>query len=195
MSKQEVKCKKCSKKFFKKTSEIKRSKNNFCSNSCANSYNNKYSDRKHGPNRRVFKYCKECGILIDNRNTYCNEHKPVRNIDGQIIDPKNTGIKPLALRTIEQVESLCSKHANRYGSIRDNARLVAKKLGLLKKCKICGYNKHVETCHIKDISKFNKNILISEVNSPENLVGLCKNHHWELDHNQLSNDDIRVLIG
>ena len=47
------------------------------------------------------------------------------------------------------------------------------------------------TCHIKDISIFNKNTNISIVNHPSNIIGLCKNHHWELDNNKLSDDDFK----
>lgn len=41
----EVSCKQCSKLFLKKNSEIKRSKNNFCSRSCAAKYNNTHKKK------------------------------------------------------------------------------------------------------------------------------------------------------
>lgn len=50
-------------------------------------------------------------------------------------------------------------------------------------CKICGYSKHVEVCHIKPISKFDGECKISEINSENNIVILCPNHHWEFDNN------------
>ncbi|KKL54245.1 hypothetical protein LCGC14_2267320, partial [marine sediment metagenome] len=70
---------------------------------------------------------------------------------------------------------------------------VKTKFGLLKHCKICGYSKHVVTCHIKEISSFNKQTLIKKVNNVSNITGLCSNHHWEMDHNLLSKEDKEKL--
>lgn len=50
------------------------------------------------------------------------------------------------------------------------------------KCHICGYDKHVEVAHIKAVSEFSDDTLISEINSIDNLIGLCPNHHWEYDN-------------
>lgn len=64
-------------------------------------------------------------------------------------------------------------------------RLARKKLislGLLKECYVCGYTKHVEACHKKSVKDFSDITLIKEINSPENLVALCPNHHWEFDN-------------
>ena len=55
-----------------------------------------------------------------------------------------------------------------------------------KYCKNCGYDKHVEVCHIKSISEFDKTSLISEINSLDNLIYLCPNCHWEYDHKIIS---------
>lgn len=49
-------------------------------------------------------------------------------------------------------------------------------------CKICGYDKHIEICHIIAVSKFNDDALIRDINASTNLVGLCPNHHWEFDN-------------
>lgn len=67
-------------------------------------------------------------------------------------------------------------------SIRKYARLSYEKSKKPKKCKICGYNKHVDICHIKNVSEFEKNCKLSEINNITNLVALCKNHHWEFDN-------------
>lgn len=50
------------------------------------------------------------------------------------------------------------------------------------KCYVCGYDKHVEVAHIKSVSSFSDETLISEINSKDNLIGLCPNHHWEYDN-------------
>lgn len=54
------------------------------------------------------------------------------------------------------------------------------------KCIVCGYDKHVEVAHIKAVSEFSDDALISEINDTTNLVGLCPNHHWEYDNELLN---------
>lgn len=54
------------------------------------------------------------------------------------------------------------------------------------KCVVCGYSAHIEVCHMKPVSEFSDDATIWEINHPDNLVGLCPNHHWELDNGFLS---------
>ena len=68
-----------------------------------------------------------------------------------------------------------------YSELRADAR----KKGSFKECAVCGYDKHVETCHIKAISAFETSSTIREINDRSNLMGLCPNHHWEFDHGLL----------
>lgn len=49
-------------------------------------------------------------------------------------------------------------------------------------CIICGYNYHVDICHLKSVSDFSGDSTIEQINDPSNLEALCKNHHWEFDH-------------
>jgi len=58
--------------------------------------------------------------------------------------------------------------------------------GLLKQCAICNYSMHVDACHRKAINSFPDDALIQEINNTTNLIGLCKNHHWEFDHGFLN---------
>jgi hypothetical protein len=32
--------------------------------------------------------------------------------------------------------------------------------------------------------------LLGEINSPDNVLILCRNCHWEFDHNHLQDDDV-----
>jgi len=58
-------------------------------------------------------------------------------------------------------------------------------------CDYCGYDRHVDVCHIKPIHEFdNSYSRVIEVNNPLNLICLCPNHHWELDHGYL---DINII--
>ena len=55
---------------------------------------------------------------------------------------------------------------------------------------MCGYEKHVEACHIKPVKEFGMDALLSEVNSAENIAPLCPNCHWELDSGLLLRDAV-----
>lgn len=84
---------------------------------------------------------------------------------------KNTTIEESSKRT----------DGAKYGNIRSAARSYSKYF-LDPKCYKCGYDKHFEVCHIKDISSFPKDAKIFEVNQISNLVHLCPNCHWEFDN-------------
>lgn len=67
-------------------------------------------------------------------------------------------------------------------SIQKMVRNIFFKHNKKPKCCICGYDKHVEVAHIKPVSDFTDETLIKEINSIDNLIGLCPNHHWEYDN-------------
>jgi hypothetical protein len=73
------------------------------------------------------------------------------------------------------------------GPIRENAR---RRFTGAKCCAICGYDKHYEVAHIVALSAQPLTARISEVNAPENLIGLCPNHHWEFDNGVLLIEDL-----
>lgn len=70
-------------------------------------------------------------------------------------------------------------------SIRRSAQKAYEEAKKPYECAICGYNKHVEIAHIKAVSDFDDSTLVSEINHPNNLIGLCPNHHWEYDNGLL----------
>jgi len=85
-------------------------------------------------------------------------------------------------------KDLYEKHGIYYklrSVIRKHAHYVFNESKKEKKCVICGYSKFVEVCHIKSVSSFDNNTKIKEINSPENLIGLCPNHHKEFDNGLL----------
>ncbi len=55
-----------------------------------------------------------------------------------------------------------------------------------KECLVCGYDKHFDVAHVKDVKDFADDDLASEVNDLDNLIALCKNHHWEFDKDHLA---------
>lgn len=52
-------------------------------------------------------------------------------------------------------------------------------------CAACGYDIHVEICHIRGVAEFPTSATLAEVNAPANLIALDKRCHWELDHGYL----------
>lgn len=79
--------------------------------------------------------------------------------------------------------------ASKYCRLRENARAVAQRCGMYEcGCQNCGYKKHVEICHIKDIKDFDNLSTIREINDPNNLIPLCRNCHWEFDKDILKLD-------
>lgn len=137
----------------------------YCSKSCAALTNNARKDIKRrtvegqcftckSPNQSSRKYCKECWI-------------------------KN-GIS-LGDMTLQQ--AIYTKHhkSSAFGLVRSRARIVAKSLNW-NSCSNCSYDKHIEIAHIKPISSFPLDTMISVINDPSNLLALCPNCHWEFDH-------------
>lgn len=145
-------CKHCN----KETSNPK-----FCSMSCAASYNNKHGAPKR---KKAMKECFTCKTLIPIKNKYC---PPCR-------EPKDP--------TLKQAGYYGDKYhrSNAYTRVRERARAACKHLE--KVCSSCGYNKHVQVCHIKPISEYPPETYLSEINKLTNLLLLCPNCHWEFDH-------------
>lgn len=73
-------------------------------------------------------------------------------------------------------------------NIRKHARKVYERSDKPKCCAICGYKHYYEVCHLRAVSDFPDDTLISEINKIDNLIALCPNHHWEFDHGLLKID-------
>ena len=140
----------------------------FCSLSCSASYNNAEREKK------AF-YCQSCnkqlgkGYVQFHRRKYCDDCNP-QKVDWSAV-------------TLGDVQSRRKYQIN--SQVRDMARSLAKGLPRFEQCANCGYSKHVEVCHVKAISSFTAETLMSDVNSMENIVGLCPNCHWEYDNSEL----------
>lgn len=89
---------------------------------------------------------------------------------------------------------LMNKHNGIYSnwrsSICKHARKIFRKYGGDKKCIICEYSNHIDVAHINSVSSFEDNVKVEIINSIENLIPLCPNHHWEFDNGILSIDTI-----
>ena len=74
---------------------------------------------------------------------------------------------------------------NKYTKVRQSARKIHAQI-IQEPCQVCGYEKHTELCHINAISSFSDDTLLEKINAKDNIIGLCPNCHWELDHNLLT---------
>lgn len=72
-----------------------------------------------------------------------------------------------------------------HGKLRGLSRKAYLKSDKPKECHNCGYAKHFDVCHVKDVKDFDGQTLVTEVNSLDNLIALCPNCHWEFDHGHL----------
>ncbi len=138
----------------------------FCSLKCSATYTNKfYQKRKAKP-----QFCKYCGKpLVGKRQTVCDECNP------NIVDWMG--------RTVGDIQRSAKYQVSAH--LRTIARSVYEKADLPRVCANCGYDKHVEICHIKPINSFPDDTPVAVINDLANLVALCPNCHWELDHGLL----------
>lgn len=86
-------------------------------------------------------------------------------------------------------EHTCYKDCNKYTAVRSLGYAKNKKLQKLP-CQKCGYDRHVDICHIKPVSSFSLNDLLDDIHHPSNILVLCRNCHWEFDHQMLELKDI-----
>lgn len=86
--------------------------------------------------------------------------------------------------TLAETLNIKGSPNNRYSIVRNKARRKFKHLKG-QSCQVCGYDKHIEFCHIKAIASFSENTIVSTINSKENIAILCPNCHWEFDNGLL----------
>lgn len=143
----------------------------FCSRSCSATVVNKES-----PKRGKIKKCKTCSVLILSNHTFCKSCWPDRTRNDW------------SLKTLADLQ-----HKAKYqisAQVRILARQIYKKSKKPRQCFICGYNNHIEICHIKAIKDFDLLTAISIINDIDNLIALCPNHHWELDNGLIKPESI-----
>lgn len=147
----------------------------YCSSSCSAKHTNVLF-----PKRKTNKKCIICGeSVLSYRHSRCAIHHK------EYIETRFDYIKELTLQDYWNKKSLQNLHvSSKNAHIQILARSHFKDL-INKPCANCGYNKHVELCHIKPIKSFPPTAKIKEVNSYANLIQLCPNCHWEFDNKLL----------
>lgn len=176
-----VSCLTCNVNFEKKNHEIKKTPNHYCSRSCAATKNN--SGKRRWPPRN----CRKCG----KEYITTKSHRSLRNCEDCVNLVLTTEkAKASILSEYYNRESVKGKHPSwRSSQIRILNRSWNKDLTKLG-CQVCQYNIHVELAHIKAISDFSLSATLGEVNHPDNILVLCRNHHWELDNGVRKLSDI-----
>ncbi len=129
----------------------------FCSRSCSAIFNNKAH-----PKRIKQGICEICGSLSSSTKKVCESCYKSRRC---VLENKKLN----ELKNKNQV-------------VRHHSRTIALENTADKSCMLCGYDKHVQACHIKPVSEFDENCTVAEVNALENLILLCPNCHWEFDN-------------
>jgi predicted nucleic acid-binding Zn ribbon protein len=150
-------------------------KEKFCSPVCAESHYKASLQRKNA--KRIY-HCKCCGVPIALRRTTCDA------CNQNLINWETYPIGKIRHKTTYQVNA----------QVRQLARRIYANAKLPEVCRRCGYDKHVEICHLRGISTFPDETPIAVINRLENLVALCPNCHWELDHGLLNPAEISKSI-
>lgn len=129
-------------------------------------------------------YCKECCKQRPVKVCTCGKKMDSRSNSCRKCVSKNAEQKTIGYYYDLYKDKYDTNRA--YQAIRSRIRGQYIRSGNKRICQNCAYDKHVEICHIKPIHSFDKNTLIDNVNSPENLAYLCPNCHWELDNGLLN---------
>ncbi len=157
----------------------------FCSSACAATVNNRLKNH----NKPKKKYCCiACNTLLyigwrSKRTKYCNKCRYT----------KNPNFKDWSTVTKKALYAKLKLH-QAHARVRALARETYKKSNKPKLCANCGYDKFYEVCHIKPIQNFDETSVVTEINHIDNLIGLCPNCHWELDHDLLNIQDILLNL-
>ena len=146
----------------------------YCSKSCACKNNNRLF-----PKRKPEGNCYICKNPITNDLKYCT-----------ICRKKYIHFNSKKDLTLKEAIYLNHHKSSAFALVRSRARIIIKSLGWTS-CFVCGYNKHVEACHITKISDFSLETSINTINLPNNLLALCRNCHWEFDHRLLEISSIK----
>ena len=137
----------------------------FCSSSCAAIYNNTNFPKR----KKKTRYCKYCGNVIPAGRTVCDDCNP-------------NSVNWME-RTLSDIHRAAKYQVSAH--LRTIARSQYEKANLPRVCANCGYDKHVEICHVRAINSFPEETPVAVINDLANLVALCPNCHWEFDHDLL----------
>ena len=153
---------------------------NNCLHCGAETANPKYCSRSHAaihtnqqaPKRHLTRKCQECDMLIAGSRQFCAVH-----------GKRKANYRLLTVAQLKAKDAI--KHPSYYrGYLNSITRLL--NAHRLRVCQVCGYDKHVEYCHIQPIKSFADSTVVHVVSGPDNILILCPNCHWEYDQGLLA---------
>ncbi len=152
-----------------RASDVKRKK--FCDKSCAAIFNNGLKLDKTKFKKEGLKKCPICDVYIFRYRKYCDKcYDSIRRTE------------MFSSRTKSDVFKNSKNYQTARARIGRHAREIFYLSEKPKECFVCGYSKHIDVAHIRDVKDFEEYATIKEINSIDNLIALCKNHHWEFDN-------------
>ena len=138
---------------------------------------------------RTYACKRKCGALVPTKGTCCDACATTRlgktKVDGNFV--------PTADLTRDQLLRTRPSNGSGRNAIAALARKAYMASGQPLVCKVCGYAKIVDVCHLKGVMECAGTTTIAHINRLVNLVALCKNHHAELDSNLLSEEDRQLI--
>jgi hypothetical protein len=138
----------------------------FCGRSCSAKHNNARRGKR--------KACESCGVVLSNKaSSHCAKCRKL----GALLEVQR---RTLAESTFDNGNARV-----KYAYVRKWARYTLERLGRDRKCQECGFDVVLDVCHLRPITSFPETTLLAEVNSPDNLIYLCPNHHAMLDRGLL----------
>lgn len=194
--------------YDKKLRETKIKK--FCCKSCAATYNNKgkihnlkgfnktpsildnITDEElidiFNSSDNLTDFSKKLGYKskVDKNNQTLNTRLQKLNLNIENLKQDKCDIGSL---TKGELFKIRSNWQSARSAIQKHARKIYEESDKSKKCIVCGYDKHYKVAHIKAVSEFDDDALISETNNIDNLAALCSNHHWGYDNTDFNIED------
>ena len=159
-----------------KNCHIETANKKFCSRSCSASVNNEGVQRNFPKER----FCVKC------KSSFYNSKSHISRFCELCLNERKSKKVNEFTTLMELSERARNAGVHRswwYTEVRTTNRRWNNHL--IKECRKCKYSLHVELCHIKPISDFPQTATLGEINHESNIVGLCRNHHWEFDHGHL----------
>jgi hypothetical protein len=160
-------CRQCG-SIFSRRSHGRKERAMFCSQKCAALY----SSARRATNGPI---CAACGGQKSHSGDICQACRKLQFTN----------------RTIGELRAQSGTFAF-HAKVRGLARTAYKGP---RECAACGYSRHVDICHIRDVASFPDTATVGEVNDPTNLVALDKRCHWEFDHGYLAYVGSRIVAG
>jgi hypothetical protein len=164
----------------------------YCSRSCSAKINNSTTPKRTA---KVDGPCEMCGKLILYKKQKRGGYSPRRFCEKCYPEARAKissglyGSIPIEDTTLGDLKKRRSSYWSWRVEITSHARKVYMRSDKPKECILCGYTKHFDVCHKDDVSTCSDTTTVKELNRLENLIALCKNHHWEFDHNLLDKKD------